>query len=225
MTYSFSQWERYNQCPANWKYKVRDRLPTSPAGPAAQRGLEIHATIEAYINGAQPWTLHPAIKPDYVHVFDEFRRWSGGDRWTERKLGMDKEWSWASPEDPEKHVLMVLDVVAFHKPKAGAYGKLKIGEWKSGKPKDTHKDQRTIYALGGLTWWQADEVEVETHYVEGTADTERLIAKRSALPKLIRIWDDRFKQMEDDKICAPRPGRHCDWCDFSRLKGGPCRVG
>lgn len=215
MKVSFSQWENYQQCPARWKFKSVMRLPTTPAGPAAQRGTDIHKTVEEYINGGQPTILHPAIGADYLEVFDKFRVWPNGDRWTERKLRLGRDFKWGHEAD--EYVIMVFDVVGF-KDKV-----VEVGEWKSGKPKDTHKDQRSLYALGALQWWQAEKAVVTTYYLEDTEKPQRLTASATAVPKLIKIWDDRFTQMEKDKICAPRPGFYCRWCDFANSKGGPCQ--
>lgn len=223
---SFSQWENYDECPQRWRFKSVEKLPTGPAGPAAKRGSDIHETIENYINGALEHTLHPAIKQDYYGVFEKYRLWDlGGDRWTEKKIALSRDFGWVSPEDPNAYVIMVFDVVAFSRKKASDPGIVDIGEWKSGKWKPRHKDQRSLYTLGALTWWQADESAATTHYVEGTAESERLKATSASIPKLIKIWDERFGMMEKDKICAPRPGIYCNWCDFSRQKGGPCKVG
>lgn len=213
---SFSQWENYQQCPRRWKHKSIDRLPTAPAGEAASRGTLIHSTVEAYINGGKVEGLHPAISPDYVEVFDEYRLHSNGDRWTERSIGLARDFLWAAPKGDTTFIMMVLDAVRFD-------GKVvHVGEWKSGKPKDTHGDQRKLYALGALQWWQAEEAYVTTYYLEDTEKPQRLKVPATAKPKLIKLWKDRFQQMEDDQVCAPRAGFYCRWCDFAKSKGGPC---
>lgn len=218
--WSFSQWENYQQCPRRWKHKTRDKLPTSPAGPAAQRGLEIHQTVEDYINGALHSTLHPAIAPAYQEVFDTYRLWPNGDRWTERKLGLGRDFGWAGSDSPTAYVIMVFDVMAFDGET------VHIGEWKSGKPKETHRDQRSLYSLGALKWYpSAKQAIATTYYLEDTEVPQKLTVAATATPKLEAIWLQRAEQMEQDQICAPRPGFYCKWCDFSKFKGGPCQVG
>jgi hypothetical protein len=103
-----------------------------------------------------------------------------------------------------------------------------VGEWKSGKPKDTHVDQRKLYALGSLLKWHwVDEVHVTTYYVEDTAPPERLKVANtaSANEKLKTLWRSRTDLMQSDKLCAPKPGIACNWCDYSKKKGGPCVFG
>jgi hypothetical protein len=105
-------------------------------------------------------------------------------------------------------------------------GVLHIGEWKSGKPKDTHVDQRKLYAMFGMKAWLADEVYVTTYYLEDTHPPMRLALKsQSGFETLKALWNDRIRTMQRDEICAPRPSYQCRWCDFSKSAGGPCPFG
>lgn len=220
MRKSFSQWESYDDCPQQWKFRYVDRLPRLPAGPAAQRGQDVHDSIAAYINGGLETVLHPCIKPDYINVFDKYRSWDNGDRWTEREFGLTDDWGWTAPKSPDCRLIAITDVIA------SINNLVDCGEWKSGKPKTRHRDQRTLYAAVGLTWWpKATQATVTTHYVEGTAPSERLVVKRESHEKVIKIWNQRFDEMDRNKICAPRPGFYCNWCSYSREKDGPCKVG
>ena len=225
--WSFSQWETYNSCPAKWKYQNVLKLPRKPPGPAAARGLEIHGTVEDYITGKHGVEgLHPAIKQKYIPIFDEFRNHPNGDRGCELKLGFDVEWGVVAPQSKLASVIAVLDAYRFIKPHADSEGVLKIGEWKSGKPKYTHGDQRGLYAMFGMKHWLADRVEATTYYLEDTAPPQRLIlASETGYAKLKALWDERASLMIRDQICAPRPSFQCRWCDFRVSEGGPCRFG
>lgn len=225
--WSFSQWENYNGCPLRWKFKSVMKLPGSPPGPAAARGLEMHDRAEKYIKGeiesVEPdaslrfGDKKPAIIADkYVHVLNEYKNHPNGERYTELRMAFDPEWYLTAFTSVTKACIAVLDAAR------GANGVLHIGEWKSGKPKDTHSDQRKIYALAGLRRWMVDEVRVTTYYLEDTAPPERLVVKSTAEDKLKALWNGRTDQMRRDKILAPKPGVHCRWCDYSKSKGGPC---
>jgi len=219
--WSFSQWETYNQCPAKWKYQSVLKLPRRPAGPAASRGLEIHATVEEYIKGSDSSILHEAVKPKYIPVLDAFRNHENGDRYTEKKLAFDVEWSITAPTSKLAAVIAVLDASRF-----GNDRTLHVGEWKSGKPKDTHVDQRKLYAMFGWKAWNAERVEVTTYYLEDTAPPARIVLEsENGFMKLRQLWDDRISTMRRDEMCAPRPGFGCRFCDFSKANGGPCIFG
>jgi hypothetical protein len=216
--WSFSQWESYSSCPARWKYRHRDKLPGKPPGPAAARGLRIHDEVEQYITGgrADP----PAeVAKKYYPILDEFKNHENGDRYCEQMIVFDSEWAQCGRHDPQAALIMVLDALRFAND-----GVLHIGEWKSGRPKDTHGDQRKMYALGGLKKYKNPvEVRVTTYYLEDTAPPQQLVVKPTAEEKLVTLWTDRKALMERDEICAPRPGIHCRWCDYAASKGGPCR--
>lgn len=224
--WSFSQWESYNQCPAKWNFQSRLRLPRKPPGPAAARGLEMHDTVEKYIKGADASVLHPDIHPKYIPILDAYRDHPNGDRYTEKKLAFDTEWYLCSPQSKYAACVAVLDAVRFTKPHYTDKGVLHIGEWKSGKPKETHADQRKLYAMFGMRAWLADEVLVTTYYLEDTAPPQRItLVGENGYNKLKEMWTHRITTMQRDEICAPRPGIYCRWCDYSKASGGPCQFG
>ncbi len=226
--WSFSQWETYNECPAKWNYRSVMKLPSSPPGPAAARGLEMHDRAEQYIIGQRPDLVPPAtrfggkaavtIHPKYIPVLDAFKDHENGDRYTERKVGFDDEWYLCgSHKSSSASCIAVLDAVRAIK------GVVYVGEWKSGQMKNTHADQRKMYALAALRIYNVDEVQVTTYYFEDTAPPQRLVVSSSAEQKLKDLWNGRVNQMKTDKILAPKPGMGCRWCDYSKSKGGPCQ--
>lgn len=245
--WSFSQWEVYNVCPFKWKCQSVLMLPRAPGGPHADRGTDMHDRVESYIKGEAPIenllfgtgrVFGPTDKGEilqqakvahkYIAIIDEFREHPNGARHTELKLAFDFDWSLVPSTHPKAACIMVLDAVRA----GGAWngigkgvddGLVRIGEWKSGKPKDTHADQRKMYAMAGLKNWLAKSVEVTTYYLEDTAPPARLTVADTAWPKLTALWTERRDLMIRDEICAPRPGFYCRWCEFANSKGGPCR--
>ena len=231
--WSFSQWETYNQCPAKWKYKSVLKLPSLPPGPAAARGLSMHDRVERYIkseiaveeslagDAAERFGSKKAaqIDPSYLPVLDSFRNHPNGDRYTEHRLGFDNEWYLTGGVSKTAWCIGVLDAAR------NIDGVVHVGEWKSGQPKDTHGDQRKLYALFALRRWITSEVQVTTYYLEGTAPPQRLVVKPSAEEKLKELWNNRVAQMQSDQICAPKPNEGCRWCDYAKSKGGPCPFG
>lgn len=229
--WSFSSWGAYNTCPAKYKFKYEQKLKGLPPGPAAARGIEIHDSIDQYIANESPnlESLHSAIDQSYMlPIMEVLRDHPNGERHTELPLYLTAEW-----EDTIKAFrwcTMILDAVRFGgdwRVKDGSdphHNIVTIYEWKSGSPKDDHKDQRSLYALGALTRWQhAEEARVKTIYVEGKHPPSQLTVKRSGREKLIKIWQDRVDLIQRDQIKAPRPGMYCRWCDYAKDRGGPCQ--
>lgn len=238
--WSFSQWENYDGCPARWRFKSVLKLPTLPPGPAAARGLALHSRVEDYIMGqcdqehmlmgnpAARYGDKPEAKVDrkFIPIIDAFKDHPNGDRGVEKKLGFDLDWIGGGYRTGTGGCTMVWDAYRVEKDEEGATV-VHIGEWKSGKPKDTHKDQRHLYGLGALlnNLGAADKAIVTTHYLEGGYDSNRLTVTSADIPKMKAKWDSRIDMMRSDKICAPKPGFGCNWCDFAKKKGGPCQFG
>ena len=226
--WSFSQWETYHQCPFKWKCGSVLKLPRKPPGPAAARGSNVHDTVEKYIQGEPVVILHDAVHPKYIPILDEFKYHHNGDRHTEKKLAFDVDWSICDPKSKFASCVAVLDAVRYTKGPTvpgedPPLGELDIGEWKSGKPKDTHADQRSLYAMIGMRYWYADIVRVTTYYLEDTLPPQRTtLNSEEGFNRLKTIWMSRIETMQRDQMCSPRPGFYCRFCDFSKSAGGPC---
>lgn len=236
--WSFSQWESYDTCPQQWKFKNVDRLPRQPPGPAAARGLDMHDRAEKYIKGEidLPTAMYgdpekrfgskkPAVIAEkYIPILDAYREHPNGDRHTEKKMAFDSEWYLAAPQTKFSACVGVLDACKFTVT-VDSVKVLDIAEWKSGPPKERHADQRKLYALFGLKGWLADVVNVTTYYLEDTDKPARLKVVASNWDTLVNLWQSRRDRMMSDKLCSPRPGDHCNWCDFAARRGGPCQFG
>lgn len=222
--WSFSQWETYNQCPQKWKFGSVLKLPRKPPGPAASRGSEIHDSVEKYIQGGDLTDLHPAVKPKYIPILNEFKRHPNGDRYTEKKIAFDAEWHICDSKSKFASCVAVLDAARYTKASPDVPGVLEIGEWKSGKPKDSHADQRRLYAMFGYRYWYADIVNVTTYYLEDTAPPARTVLNtEEGFGRMMDLWGSRIRTMQRDEMCAPRPSFGCRFCDFSKDAGGPCQ--
>ena len=239
---SFSQWEAYQQCPQKWKFGSIMKLPRTPPGPAAARGLHMHDRAEKFIkseiddvNTWEPGTMFgdktPAvIHPKYIPMLKQFREQPNGEKYTEKKMAFDSEWYLCGTSSEHAAFIAVLDAARVggdrYVKDDPDNDKVFIGEWKSGKPKDTHVDQRKIYAMFAWRAWLLPHVEVTTYYLEDTAPPQRLTLKsEEGFERLKALWQGRVQEMATNDICAPRPGFHCRWCDFAKNKCGPCQFG
>lgn len=212
MKISFSQWENYQGCPRRWKHRYLDKIPTGPTGPAAMRGIGVHNEVEIFLS-----TKKDLPKVTHADVIEELSR--RNEVHTEYKLHFDEHWNRTSPDSKEIAWVGVLDAVSVA-PKC-----IDVYEWKTGKPKPTHGDQRNIYALMGLRCWGAEEITVTTYYLDGTEGPQKLSATKKSVPMLINRWNERRNAMMNDTFWPPRPGFHCRWCDYAKAKGGPCEFG
>ena len=110
---------------------------------------------------------------------------------------------------------------------------LQIVDHKTGKPYDAHRQQRSLYALGGLqlvslgaVMSRADAAKVTataSHWYTDTGfkDTEQF--SMASLKPLMREWAARTKEMLNDTVYPARPSaRACRFCPYKKSLGGPC---
>jgi CRISPR/Cas system-associated exonuclease Cas4 (RecB family) len=217
--WSYSRLSDYKRCPAYAKYKHLDRLPTE-SGPAADRGTAIHKGAEAFV-------LRPLVKllPE-LRLFKAKLLELRGMRkvvQVEAMWGFDRNWqpiAWNDWKNCWLRIKMDANYLVPRKPV------LHMIDWKSGKPKpEEHMEQLKLYGVGGLrTHQHIKEAVGFLHYTDhGPKHDAKLVVKREEEKKLIKFWEGEVKPMFNDRRFAPKPGPHCNWCDFAKAKGGPCR--
>ena len=210
-TWSYSKLSLYESCPAKYKYRYLEGLKT-PKAAAASRGTEIHEGVENYLHRRVETVPAPAAA--FFSIIAEVREHKPK---IEHKIGFDKNWQPAPWDDAWGR--SVID--------AGycAKSEVHIQEWKSGKIYDDHADQRRLYStLGSLVWPAAKSFTIRTYYFD-----QGVIKKLTITADDMEAIKDDFSRrvyfMEIDDECAPRPSWSCNFCDYSRLKGGVCKRG
>lgn len=214
LPWSISKLGLYEKCPAQAKYRHIDYLPT-PKHPAAQRGIDVHGSVENYLRRATK-ELHPEVE-HYRELLDEAKR---NRVRTEVKLAVTKEWKMVDWKSSKAWGRGVIDAIAPVEETG-----VKAFEWKTGKMYDDHPEQRRVYLLFMMALHpDANGYEITTYYI----DLDKAITTRAA-PRSLKEYREELRLrvwiMANDNEYAPRPGHYCNWCPFSRFKGGPCRVG
>lgn len=227
MRLSYSMYQCYTGCPMKYKFKYLMKLKDPFTGPAAERGTQIHNRIEHYIRGYDvklPWDAErpmdkvPALGREHPlqGVADRFRNWPNGDKHAEKKFGFDIDWTPYPHDSDNTAYVVVFDAAACRD------GTVEIAEWKSGKPSDSHADQRLFYSLAGLRIWLPKKVQVTTYYVDMTGPAKRITVTDNDEKELRDMWSQRREQIVNDNILAPNPGYGCKWCHYRKSNGGPC---
>lgn len=216
MAHSYSSWSTYSKCAAKYKFSYIDKLPRSPPSPQMQRGTDIHASVEDYLNKKAERIENPVIHKMNGQYMDTIR--STMNLFPEYKFGLTKKFAFTPFDEPDAYIRGVIDLKA-QKPDV-----LSLFEWKTGKMYDEHADQIHLYGMVGLIEHpKIKSVDVKIRYLDfGTDKMETY--DRSQLTMMKLRWKDRLKQIDTDKTFAPNPSYMCRWCDFSREKGGPCKV-
>lgn len=221
--YSYSKWNTFKQCPRKYKFQVVDGLPRSPAGPAAQRGTEIHNSVEALLKGEGD-ELHPEIEQAYGDYFRYLR--DNFECVPEMKFAFNRAFQVCEFDDPNALVRGIIDLAIIPSPDDD---QVDFQEFKTGRMYDDHFDQRYLYGLYGLLKYpHCTKAQVTGVYFDQGKNIPHM-TERHFLGEHILNWEKvRFGTMDkahDTGEFEARPNVHCRWCDFSHHKGGPCDAG
>lgn len=224
-SWSFSRYNLYKQCPARFKYKHLDKLPDPPS-PAMARGDAIHKEAEAFVKGAVKKL--PASLGQFALQFAELKKQKV--KFVEESWAFTRTWGHTTWNDWAGCWLRVKLDVAYLVP---AYNALVIIDHKTGKLRDEknaeYEEQLELYGLAGLV--QQPEIDVVSprlwyldHGVVYPNPEEREIEyTRKDEKELKKKWEAKVKPMFDDKTFKPKAQHGCQWCPYSKSKGGPCK--
>ena len=214
--WSYSALSKFEQCPRAWKHKYIDKR-AEPKGPALERGIIVHETLEHALRSTRPLRKHEFS--DWVGKLVKEYRERPGLR-IEQALHVNRRWQ------------QVKDRPGYYiPPGAWATGKLDVlavgffADWKTGGVYlDKHEDQAEIYALmlcsiTDTYEWDCDLIYIDHDHREPLhfdfTDRDYFEERKAA-------WAARVKKLEQEKQFPKKPGRHCNWCPHHRSKGGPC---
>lgn len=213
--WSFSRLQDYRSCPRKAKFKHVDKLK-EPGNDAMQRGSAIDQMESDYIQGKIK--ICPPDLLSFKAEFDELRKrkavcqeqWCFTAQWTE--TGWFDQDAWCRIKtDIYTHTLKT--------------NTLLVVDCKTGKPREYHKEQVKLYALGGLVKFPTVEaVDARLWYTDQGLEIpeEPEIYTRDNLKELIAYWAEETRAMLADTRFAPKPSNNCRWCHFSKSKGGEC---
>lgn len=218
LTASFSGMMLYRDCPSAYKrrYIDREQLPTGPVNEKMQRGLDVHAGVEDFLND------EPCQLPDSAMSFEGLLKALRKDRdvKSECKFALTEDWDMVPFSDPTAMVRGVLDGIYAHEDVVHVF------EWKTGKWYDDHAKQRSLYALAGLAMYpELDEVHVQTVYFD-LGKIEAMDLHRDYMAAHQRIWKQRADEVQPPQDYPQTPNWKCKqktkWCDYHVKNGGTC---
>ena len=210
--WSFSRWNDYRQCAYRAKLKFLDKLP-EPANTAMERGSAIHAMAQEVVEGTRP-----DVPVELESFAEEFQMVQGlTAKEAEKQVAFSRNWFPTEWFAPATWVRIVIDMLYVRN------GELHIVDFKTGKKQPYHDEQLSLYALGGmLVYPEAPIIISDLWYVDqGELISETYDAEER--DDIKDAWEQKTAKMMVDTIFEPTPGSHCQWCHFSKAKGGPCR--
>jgi CRISPR/Cas system-associated exonuclease Cas4 (RecB family) len=213
--WSYSVVSNHATCPLKVRFAKIDRLPEPPS-QAMERGLQVHRAFGAAIEHRVDQNL---LSPEWYAKALELNDCKAT---SEKQLAFTVDWIPVEWFAGNVWGRVVIDAVYEISP-----GIIQVIELKTGKVYPEHTAQLRLYALAGFIMYpHATEVRAENWYCDGPPIPHAgYVAQRSALPRLKEEFAAFAQALLNDDLFPARPGRHCNWCNFSRSKNGPCQQG
>ena len=222
-SWSFTRYSDYNRCPAFFKYKYLDKLPT-PKHPAMQRGADIADATEKWFKRERR-TIPPELKP-LESTYKALRK--DPTVQAEAAWGFTRDWEPCGVKDWDRCFLRCkIDILTtsrdstilnLYDSKTGKFSEHKVAEY---------QQQLKLYASAGTVMFpQAKKITTQLLFsdlgIKYPQEEPRVFTRAEAEAE-IKEWEKKIKPMFADTQYAPRPNYSCRWCPFSRSKGGPCK--
>lgn len=212
--WSYSRWNCYEDCPRKAKYKFVDKRP-EPGSTAMDRGSEIHKIAENFV--LAPGARAPKVPSELAYYGAEFKLARKGKPVAEQEWAFTADWGSTGWFSKDAWCRVKTDLCFWRK------DKLVIVDHKTGKRRDEHVTQLSLYALGGFIKFPViDSISAEVWYLDQGKPITNAEFERGQLDDLKADWEKKTKAMLSDTIFAPRPSRACSWCHFRKENGGPC---
>lgn len=205
---SYSGLKLFKQCPRRWADQYIDGN-RYPSGPAAQRGTEIHARLEAYFN-EKPY-------PDGEGIL--YERWRNymvslvvRSPKPEVELAVDADWQPVAWDAPEAFFRGKLDLVL--------PGEIyEIYDWKTGKQYDEHSEQAEAYVALAPP---ADRYQTSFVYLDQYPTTMTKLHSTEERDSYRETITADIIRLREATVYPGRPGGGCRYCPLNWRAGGGC---
>lgn len=228
-SWSYSVYTQWVKCPRSVCYAKILKVDMKEDNPKFERGDAMHAAAQTYTTAKTAPTLLPRqdlfkFKPQ----LDRLRKYK--TKLVEQDWSFTRQWKRTRYDDWKNCWLRIkVDFCGVVEQLRNKPGSVEIIDYKSGKVYEDHKQQRSLYALGGLQLVQIGELKAgkaaevtAAHYYTDTGMTATQEFAMDELPDLMKEWEARVAPMMSDTRYQIQEGHHCKWCRFRKSNGGPC---
>jgi hypothetical protein len=215
--WSYTRYADYRRCPMFFAYKHLLKIK-EPAGPALQRGRDIHGDAERYLSAKRKPKL-PATLRNFAERFEELR---GLSPTVEQQWGFTKDWTPTEWFGKDVWVRNVLDACVTYEDNTGD-----VIDHKTGKKYGGYDEQMELFAVSTFAKFpELTHVTTRLWFLDIEDKNEQEVLGEftaKEVPALKKDWTKRVAPMFIDRKFPPRPNDKCRWCFLSRAKGGPCK--
>lgn len=210
---------------------------TPKKGDALERGGAIGDRLDKYLCGEAATPGETIVHPKVMTVVNKARAdVRSGKGQVQLSVRLTAKWEPIPGDDfdPRSWLYVKLDfrrVVA---------GKAHVTDWKTGgvekkgrdlgkvKVVDKYDDQLLTYqAVTLATCPKVKEATSDLVFLDCLAPHDPVLKrptlKREALTAAQKKLEKKVAPMFNDTVFAPRSSYACNWCDYSKGKGGPCK--
>jgi hypothetical protein len=225
-SWSYSVYTQYCKCPLSVRFDKVDRIRiVEPPNPHFIKGDLVHKAAENYIK-----TLgkkEPKVIKELTGVAGLLVKFRALKAQVERDWAFTKAYEPTSWYADNAWLRIKTDVNAVQ---PGEPPLVQIVDWKTGRIYDEHKQQRSLYALGGLQLISLDQIpgaekgsplEAQHVYTDTGFEATEMFGPKD-LKRLKREWATRIRTMMSDTRYQAHPGFACRYCKFKKSAGGPC---
>lgn len=220
--WSLSRLTMWEACARKAKYKVIDKLPEPFSGPAADRGIAVHAGLEGYLKGDSP-QMPKEVKPTLAMFYAQLR-----DRQplVEHRVGFTRKWEETEFFSKTVWGRMVFDTIGYDEPSFT----VEINDHKTGKVyPEKHKNQLQLYSASAFILFPDAKCAVARNIytdIGPSATLDYKMERGSDDAKItIQKIEARVAKMEADTVFSANPGPGCKWCHYRKSNDGPCSFG
>jgi len=218
-TTSFSSLSNFEQCPWHLYLSKVEKCP-DVAGPAAQRGTEIHDKAENYITGETVSDDLPKELAKFEELFTDLRaRYSEGDIHVEEDWAFTRDWEVTGWRSDDCWLRMKLDALDMESETSA-----RVYDWKTGRKfgnEVKHGQQSLLYVISTfIKWPKLEFVEASMIYLD-KGETMTTTYSRDQAMLFFDRYNLRFNQATTCVDFKPTPNASsCKWCPHGKLQEG-----
>jgi RecB family exonuclease len=225
-SWSFSRYDDWCKCPLFYKFTALDKLAAQEKSPAMLRGQAVSKASEDYL-----LKRTKKLAPELASFTEEYEFYQA-----QRNLIVEAPWGFTRSWEPCKwddwnncwgRAKIDVGYVCLQD------NELHIRDGKTGKfrARDNGKYmlQMELYAAVGIAYYPSvDRIIPRLNYTDlgityPGVDEDDIVYTAKEARLLQKTWDKRVAPMFADTRFNPKPGPYCEWCQFSKSKGGPCK--
>ena len=210
--WSYSRYSMYAQCPAQFHWHYILKMPRD-SSPALQRGIDIHAKAENFVNGkitGMPKELEK-FSNEFKALKREFKKKRG---YCEPDISTNMD---GTPAEMKTTNYFIGFADFFHNPPKDD---LTVIDYKTGRWYASHKSQGHAYSTFLLQQNpEQEKINVEFWYLD-SGDVTEFSFTQDDLPSMLSLWERRIDKMYADKKYIKTPHKFCNWC--AKKKAGKC---